>query len=63
MAKWKVTPAMVSAAGKGRKFPTLASVNLASDAGVTKNDGGQISSPAMTKRYVESYVRANHLKS
>ena len=63
MAKYKVTPAMVSAAGEGRTIPTLASVTLSSDTEVTKNDGGQISSPAMTKRYVDSYVRANNLKS
>ena len=63
MAKFKVTPAMVNAAGKGRIYPTLASVNLPGDPSVTKNDDGQISSPAMTKRYVERYVRTNNLKS
>lgn len=58
---FKATLPMVQSAGKGRAYPTLESVTVAKEA-VTRNDDGQVSSPGMTARYVESFLSKNKLK-
>lgn len=58
---FKATLPMGQAAGAGRTYPTLSSVTVASET-VTRNDDGQVSSPGMTARYVESFLYKNHLK-
>lgn len=59
---FRVTLAQVQGAGKGREYPALESVNLASDTTVTRNEAGEISSAAMTARYVERFCAYNKLK-
>jgi hypothetical protein len=59
---FRVTLAQVQAAGKGRTYPTLSQVNRQDDTAVTTNADGQISSAAMTARYVERFCTQNNLK-
>jgi hypothetical protein len=64
MAKYKVTPAMVSAAGKRRFIPSLGVLCLRTNIAqtLTKNEDGEVSSPDLTREYVAEFCRKNRLK-